>query len=86
MTGQKELAIALRYTEALPAPLVVASGRGAVARAIARIAAESGVPRVEDPQLAASMITLDAGSLIPESLYEAIAALLAFVRDLETEQ
>jgi type III secretion system FlhB-like substrate exporter len=86
MTGQKELAIALRYTEALPAPLVVASGRGAVARAIARIAAEGGVPLVEDPPLADSMIALEAGALIPESLYEAVAVLLAFVSALETEQ
>jgi len=86
MTGQKDLAIALQYTEALPSPLVIASGKGALAEAIKRVAAEAGVPLVADPGLADSLIKLEVSTLIPESLYEVIAELLVFVRNLRMEQ
>jgi flagellar biosynthesis protein len=82
MTVQAEKAVALHYNEDLPAPIVVASGRGALAEVITRIARESGVPVVSDAELAASLIELDVNTLIPESLYEVIASLLVFVRGL----
>ena len=82
MTSQADTAVALHYNEDLPAPMVVASGRGVVADAIARIARESGVPLVADPDLAASLIELDVNTLVPEDLYEVIANLLVFVRGL----
>ena len=88
MKGKRDdnRAAALHYTESLPAPLVVASGRGAVAEAIRRIARESGVPIVTDPDLSASLLELDPGSLIPESLYGVVAELLVFVRGLSRAQ
>jgi type III secretion system FlhB-like substrate exporter len=84
MTGRTDKAVALHYTEELPAPVVLASGRGKMAEAIARIARDSGVTIVADPDLADALIPLDVNSLIPESLYEVIAALLVFVRGLGT--
>ncbi|HVO38965.1 MAG TPA: EscU/YscU/HrcU family type III secretion system export apparatus switch protein [Spirochaetia bacterium] len=84
MTGRTDKAVALRYTEELPAPVVLASGRGKMAEAIARIARDSGVTIVADPDLADALIPLDVNSLIPESLYEVIAALLVYVRSLGT--
>jgi len=86
MTVQADTAVALHYNEDLPAPIVLASGRGALAEAITRIARENGVPLVADPDLAASLIELDVNTLIPESLYEIIASLLVFVRGLRTEE
>jgi len=83
MTVQADTAVALHYNEDLPAPIVVASGRGALAEAITRIARESGVPVVADAELASSLIQLDMNTLIPESLYEVIASLLVFVRGLK---
>ena len=83
MTVQPDTAVALHYNEDLPAPIVVASGRGPIADVITRIARESGVPVVADPALAADLIELDVNTLIPESLYEVIASLLVFVRGLE---
>ena len=82
MTGRTDKAVALHYTEELPAPVVLASGRGKMAEAIARIARDSGVTIVADPVLADALIPLDVNSLIPESLYEVIAALLVYVRSL----
>lgn len=77
-----EKAAALRYSDDLPAPLVIAAGRGELAEAIRRIAKENGVALVEDKDLADRLVTLDVGSLIPESLYAVIAEVLAFVRGL----
>ena len=85
MTVQADTAVALHYNEDLPAPIVLASGKGEIAEAIKRIALENGVPLVADPELAASLIELDVNALIPESLYEVIANLLVFVRGLRTE-
>ena len=86
MTGRTDKAVALHYTEELPAPIVLASGRGKMAEAIVRIARNSGVTLVSDPGLADALIPLDVNSLIPESLYEVIAALLVYVRGLGTQK
>ena len=51
-----------------------------------RIARENGVTLVADPGLAESLIQLDVNTLIPESLYEVIAALLVYVSGLRTEE
>ena len=83
MRPKAETAVALHYNDELPAPMVVASGRGALAAAIARVARESGVPLVADPDLADTLIELDVNTLIPESLYEVVAHLLVFVRGLK---
>ncbi len=82
MTTQADKAVALHYSEDLPAPLVVVAGRGALAQAITRIARESGVPVVENAPVAESLLALDVNSLIPESLYAVIAEILVFVRQV----
>ena len=85
MTVQADTAVALQYTEDLPAPIILASGRGPMAKAIMRIARESGVTIIADTDLADSLIQLDVNTLIPESLYGVIAELLVFVRNLRTD-
>jgi flagellar biosynthesis protein len=82
MAARADKAVALRYSEELPAPIILASGRGPLAEAIMRIARENGVTLFADPDLTESLIQLDVNTLIPESLYEAIAALLVYVRNL----
>ena len=84
MTARADTASALQYTEELPAPIVLASGRGRMAEAIMKIARESGVTIVADPDLADSLIQLDVNTLIPEGLYQVIAELLVFVRNLRS--
>jgi len=75
-------AVALRYTADLPAPVVVASGRGPLAEAIARAARENGVTIVQDAGLVDALITVDLGALVPEELYAAVAEVLAFAMRL----
>ena len=82
MKAQADTAVAHQYSDDHPAPIVLASGRGPLAEAIKRIARESGVTLVADPELAESLIQLDVNTLIPESLYGVIAELLVFVRSL----
>ena len=82
--AQADKAAALRYSSELPAPIVVASGRGALATAIKSIAREHGIALVADPELAETLVALDVGTLIPESLYAVIAEILVFVRGLGT--
>jgi type III secretion system FlhB-like substrate exporter len=62
--------------------MIIASGRGALAAAIKRIAKENGIVMVEDPELADTLLTLEVGSLIPESLYAVVAEVFVFVRSL----
>jgi type III secretion system FlhB-like substrate exporter len=78
-----EKAVALRYDETLPAPLVVAKGSAHMAERIQKVAEEAGVRVVADAVLAESLVTLDVGELIPEELYAAVAELLAFVLRME---
>ncbi len=77
-----EKAAALSYTEDMPAPIIVASGSGGLAERIVRIARENGVAIVNDGMLADTLLTLEVGTLIPESLYAVIAEILVFVRGL----
>jgi type III secretion system FlhB-like substrate exporter len=84
--ARAEKAAALRYTEDLPAPIVVAAGKGALAALIKKIAKENGVVLVENPELADTLLSLEVGSLIPESLYAVIAEILAFVRTLGSKR
>jgi type III secretion system FlhB-like substrate exporter len=69
-------AVALRYGDTDEAPVVVSSGEGGLAAAIERAAIEQGVPVVHDVPLADALAELSVGDVIPEALYEAVAAIL----------
>jgi flagellar biosynthetic protein FlhB len=73
-------AVALKYDGTRPAPICVAKGKDLIALAIRRVAAENGVPVVENPPLARSLFdSVKLEAEIPEHLFKAIAELLAFV-------
>ncbi len=64
----------------MAAPTVTAKGTDEVAQRIKRIAAENGVPLVENRPLARALYAdADIGDAIPEKYYQAIAAVLAHV-------
>jgi flagellar biosynthetic protein FlhB len=75
------IAIAIKYDpNVAPAPIVLAIGQRKVAERIKAIAAESGVPMVENKPLARALLkTAKVGTLIPYELYMAVAEVLAFV-------
>ena len=71
------LAIALRYDEgAADAPTVLAKGQEHLAERMIRAAREAGVPIMRDVPLAHALYELERGDEIPETLYEAVAAVL----------
>lgn len=80
----KELqkAVALYY-DGKNAPHVSAKGTGEVAEQIIAIAQEHGVPLCDNSALVDLLVTLELGDEIPESLYIAVAYIIAFAYQLE---
>jgi flagellar biosynthetic protein FlhB len=80
VTNPTHYAVALAYDGQKPAPEVLAKGKDLVAAQIRKLAAENGVPVIEDPPLARSLhANVEVGHQVPEELFAAVAQLLAFV-------
>lgn len=80
------VAAAIRYREEeRSAPRVIASGRGARAEQIRRLARRHHVPIVRDVKLARALADLDVDQEIPEDLFEAVAEVLHFVYSLRDQ-
>ncbi len=75
-----EKAAAIQYTEDLPAPIILATGKGLLAKRIKEIALEQGIQIVDQPELADALVELPLGNLIPEEFYRIVAEILVFVR------
>ena len=76
-------AVALRYWAGLPAPFVAAKAAGRAADRLLDIAAQAGVPVVEDAPLAQAVFPLDVGDYVPEECFEIVAKVFAFVKSIE---
>ena len=81
ITNPTEYAVALTFERAvMPAPRVVALGRGLMARRIRAIARDHDVPIVENRSLAQALFRGTAvGDTIPAALFEAVAEVLAYL-------
>jgi flagellar biosynthesis protein FlhB len=81
ITNPTHYAVALEWDrERMAAPTVTAKGLDEVAQRIKRIAADNGVPLVENRPLARALYAdVEIGDAIPEKYYQAIAAVLAHV-------
>jgi type III secretion system FlhB-like substrate exporter len=77
-----EKAVAVRYNLSMPAPIIVAKGKGELTQKIKDIAKEHNIKIINKPDLADSLVELDVGSLIPEAYYEIMAEILVFVKNL----
>ena len=68
------------------APRVVAKGADFMAENIKKIAREAGVPMVENVPLARAMFkSVKVGHVIPRSLFQAVAEVLAYVYKLKNK-
>ena len=85
VTNPTHFAVAMRYVPGeMDAPVVLASGKGHMAREIIRIGASAGINNVRIPLLARALyFTTDIGMQIDERLYTAVAALLGYVYQLD---
>ena len=87
ITNPTHIAVALKY-DALeaPAPMVVAKGADHMAEKIKEIAREAGVPIRENKPLARALYkSVEVGEVIPEEMYQAVAAILASLSKFKTQ-
>ena len=75
-------AVAIKYTEDVTAPFILAKGKGTVAEIIKKIAKDNGIQIMYLPDLTDSLIEIETGSFIPEEYYKIIAEILVFVKNL----
>jgi flagellar biosynthetic protein FlhB len=88
VTNPTHYAVALRYDAAsMEAPCVVAKGQDRMAQKIKEVAAEHGIPFVEDPVLARTLYrAVEIGAAVPYALYQAVARVLSYVYQLRRHQ
>jgi flagellar biosynthetic protein FlhB len=76
-------AVALKYESGMEAPVCVAKGLDELALRIKAVAAENGVPVVENPPLARALhAAVDLDESIPEDQYRAVAEVIGYVMKL----
>jgi flagellar biosynthetic protein FlhB len=84
LTNPTHFAVALKYEQGAPAPIVLAKGADYMAQKIKDIAKQSRVPVIENKRLARALYhEVKVGRLIPESLFQAVAEVLAYVYRLK---
>lgn len=88
ITNPTHYAIAIKYDETTAsAPYIVAKGTDQIALKIKEIAKKHDVVTVENRQLARSMYDqIEIGDQIPESFYQAVAEILAYVYQLNKHE
>ncbi|KPK96091.1 hypothetical protein AMJ80_02025 [bacterium SM23_31] len=88
ITNPVEVAVALKYVPGeMEAPKVIAKGRKKIAEKIKEIAIEHDIPIVEDKPLAWALYkAVNIGDFIPESLFQAVAGVLAYVYRLKNKK
>jgi len=88
VTNPTEVAVALRFDElTMPAPTIVAKGKGRIAERIRALAEQFDVPVYPAPPLARALYAAcDVGDLIPFELYKSIAEVLAWVYSLKKKR
>ncbi|MGD9511586.1 MAG: flagellar biosynthesis protein FlhB [Geminicoccaceae bacterium] len=81
ITNPTHYAVALRYRVGeTPAPEVLAKGLDGLALRIRKVAAEHGIPVIENPPLARALhAACDPGDLIPPIHYQAVAEIISYV-------
>jgi flagellar biosynthetic protein FlhB len=85
VTNPSHFAVALRYEEkSMTSPIVVAKGTQLIAERIKELAREHRVPVVEAPPLARALHRhVEIGDAIPNTLFTAVAQVLAYVYQLQ---
>jgi len=84
VTNPTHYAVALKYAPGTAAPKVIAKGKDHVALMIKKVARQARVPVIENKPLARSLHKqVEVGAGIPESLYQAVAEVLAYVYRLK---
>ena len=88
LVNPTHVAVALRYeAKTMEAPVLVAKGADHLSEKIREIARAYGVPILRRPELARTIYaTVEPGSTIPETLYVAVAEVLAMIYRLRQKK
>lgn len=88
LANPTHVAVAIKYDGAtMDAPTVVAKGPDLMAKQIKEMAAAHGVPVVHRPELARAVYrTVEVGGVIPETLFVAVAEVLAMIYRLRSNR
>jgi flagellar biosynthesis protein FlhB len=88
VTNPTHYAVALKYEPGkMAAPVVVAKGADLMAKTIRQIAQKHDVPIVEKPELARALFAaVDEGQAVPETLFFAVAEVLAMIFKLRKKK
>lgn len=76
-------AVALGFKPGMPAPRVLAQGRGELAQAILDRAKALGIPTRTEPSLVAFLMALELNDWVPPELYAAVAQVLAWAYEMD---
>jgi flagellar biosynthetic protein FlhB len=84
ITNPTHFAVALKYEAGHAAPVVLAKGADHLAQKIREVARDSRVPIIENKPVARALYAeVEIGRPIPESLYQVVAEILAYVYRLK---
>ena len=82
-----KIATAIKYDmDTDSAPRLVAKGVGIVAENIIKKAQENDIKVIEDEGTAQSLMQLEMESEIPEVMYDAVAKILAFIYEMDSDK
>lgn len=87
ITNPTHYAVALEYDpDDMPAPMLIAKGKNAIAIEIKRVAKENGVPIVENPELARMLYkSVELDQYIKPEHYAAVAKIIHYISNLSNK-
>ena len=83
--NQKKKAIALKYPQGVEAPIILAKGEGRAADFMLLEAEKNNVPIAEDKVLVDLLGLSNAGDVVPENTWQALAAIFSFILEDKNE-
>lgn len=87
ITNPTHIAVALRYSDKLPAPQLIAKGGDFMAEKIKELAKQHNIPVIENKPLARTIFkTMKVGQVIPRELFVAVAEILSYVFRLKRKR
>lgn len=87
ITNPTHIAVALRYSDKLPAPQLIGKGADFMAEKIKELARQHNIPVIENKPLARTIFkTMKVGQVIPRELFVAVAEVLSYVFRLKRKR
>ena len=78
-------AVALKYPEGVEAPVIMAKGEGRTAEIMLEEAEKQGIPVTEDKVLVDMLGLSEAGDIVPENAWKALAVIFSYILEERDE-